>query len=141
MLFHSCTRSLCIIQFCIQSNTCPSIWKLSYVTLLHKSGSTSNMANYRPIKTLPKLSVLFERVLFDFIYPEINLLINEKQHSFMKNRSTTTQLLAFLGAIFNCKDEKILCSSVYFDFHSIQFAIIYFCENSVYLVLLPKSLF
>ena len=37
----------------------PSQWKTSNVTPLHKSGSTSDVTNYRPISILPKLSISY----------------------------------------------------------------------------------
>ena len=46
----------------------PSQWKTSTVTPFHKSGSTSDVTNYRPISILPKLSIVFERLIFNFIY-------------------------------------------------------------------------
>ena len=45
----------------------PSQWKTSTVTPLHNSGSTSDVTNYRPISILPKLSIVFERLIFNFI--------------------------------------------------------------------------
>ena len=55
----------------IKSSTIwPSEWKHCYVTGLPKLGSTSDVKNYRPISILSKLSLLFERLLFNFLYPK-----------------------------------------------------------------------
>ena len=49
----------------------PSQWKTSTGTPLHKFGSTSDVTKYRPIGILPKLSIVFERLIFNFNYPRV----------------------------------------------------------------------
>ena len=41
------------------------------VTALYKSGSTSDVTIYWPIGIMSKISFLFERLLFNFLYPKI----------------------------------------------------------------------
>ena len=92
----------------------PSQWKTSTVTPLHKSGSTSDVTNYRPISILPKLSVVFERLIFNFIYLQVCSKKSE-QHGFMKHRSTVTQLISYLDKVYAAKDTTHDCLTVYFD--------------------------
>ena len=39
----------------------PSVWKLSYISPIHKAGIRSEVTNYRPICIQPALSKLFEK--------------------------------------------------------------------------------
>ena len=93
----------------------PSQWKTSTVTPLHKSGSTSDVTNYRPISILPKLSIVFERLIFNFIYSRVCSKIKREQHGFMKQRSTVTQLISCMDKVYAAKDTTHDCLTVYFD--------------------------
>ena len=53
----------------------PEQWKHSLVTPLFKGGAQNNITNYRPISILLFLSLILEKILFDFIYPKIKHLI------------------------------------------------------------------
>ena len=88
---------------------------LIYITPLHKNGSTSDVKNYRPISLLPKLSIVFEKMLFNFLYPLVRPLVTNAQHGFMKRRSTTTQLTSYFDVLYNYLDKNFPCASVYFD--------------------------
>ena len=93
----------------------PSEWKHAIITALHKSGSTNDVKNYRPISILCKLSLLFERLLLDFIYPKVKSQISPKQHGFMKHRSTSSQLVHYTQLLYNLLDKNTPCVTVYFD--------------------------
>ena len=93
----------------------PSQWKTSTVTSLRKSGSTSDVTKYRPISILPKLSIVFERLIFNFIYSRVCSKIKREQHGFMKQRSTVTQLISYLDKVYAAKDTTHDCLTVYFD--------------------------
>ena len=47
-------------------------WKHYFVTALQKVESTSNVKNYQPISILRKVSLLFERLLFNFFILKSN---------------------------------------------------------------------
>ena len=73
-------------------------------------------ANYRPISILPRLSLILERLIFNFLYPRIKSQLAKQQHGFRKHRSTVTQLLAYLDNIYNQLENNKKPSAVYFDF-------------------------
>ena len=100
----------------IQSCSWPSEWKLAYITPLHKSGSISCVTNYRPISILPRVSLILEKILFDHIYPRVRAKIVKSQFGFMTKRNTVTQLIHYLDALYDCLDQNIPFSCVYFDF-------------------------
>ena len=71
-----------LFNWIIRNRTWPSQWKTSLVTPLHKSGNHSDITNYRPISILPKLTLVPERLLFNFIYPRISRMIKREHHGF-----------------------------------------------------------
>ena len=102
-------RSIC------SNGTYPDVWKQSCVTPVHKSGDRSKIANYRPISILPKLSLVFERLLFNALYPLIRPKISPSQHGFLKKRSTITQLLSFLDSVYHDFDHSRNVYCAYLD--------------------------
>ena len=102
--------------FILKTLTWPAIWKTSYVTPLHKAGSKADVSNYRPISILPKISLVFERLIFDFIYSKVRHKISDHQFGFMKKRSTVSQLMSFVDQLYVYKDDNIPSACVHFDF-------------------------
>lgn len=50
----------------------PKIWKVSQITMIHKSGKPINcVSSYRPISLLPILSKLFEKLLLKRLNPHV----------------------------------------------------------------------
>ena len=74
------------------------------------------MTNYRPISILPKLSLVLERILFDFIYPKVPSKISRSQFGFMSKKSTVLHLISFLDNLYKCYDVNEPCFVVYLDF-------------------------
>ena len=103
---------LSIIQSCVW----PDSWKTALITPVFKSGSPYNITNYRPVSILPPLSLIFERNLFNYIYPRVQYKVSNAQHGFRKKRSTTTQMLSYLDEVYHTHDAKIPCAAMYFDF-------------------------
>lgn len=93
----------------------PHLWKCALITPLHKSGNKVDVTNYRPISILCKASLIFERILFDYLYSKVNHLFAENQHGFIKRRSTCSQMLTYLNELYNLKDCSIPCVAIYFD--------------------------
>ena len=46
----------------------PAIWKVAYGRPLDKKLSKTNIESYRPISLLPIVSLIFERLLFNYLY-------------------------------------------------------------------------
>ena len=94
----------------------PDFWKCSTMKPILKSGNHENVENYRPISNLTQLSLILEKIIFRFIYPQIRPLICDQQHGFFKNRSTVTQLLPYLDQLYLQLDVNGPSFSVNFDF-------------------------
>ena len=75
------------------------------------------MTNYRPVSILPRLSLVLERILFNFLYPKVRRRLSQAQHGFRKHRFAVTQLLQYCEKIYELNDNNLPAVSVYFDFH------------------------
>ena len=82
---------------------------------VHKKGSCSDIQNYRPISILPRLSLIFKKLLFDLIYRKLRNKINYRQHGFQRGKSTGTQLIEFLDELFQNFDINEVQIVVYLD--------------------------
>ena len=119
-LLHQCSNILCtpvfeLFNWILKNQHWPDIWKQAHVTPLPKSGAHNDIANYRPISILPKLSLILERILFNNIYPKIRHLIKLEQHGFMKSRSTVSQMIMYLDVVYSSRDTNSSAVSVYLD--------------------------
>ena len=94
----------------------PDEWKTAFIILLQKNGSISLAQNYQPTSILVKLSLVFERILFRYIFLLVRAQISSSQHGFIKRRSTISQLLLYLNSLYRSFDESVSVCSVYFDF-------------------------
>ena len=74
----------------------PPEWKLSHVALFNKS-------------------LIFERILFDYIYPKAMKIIKPQQRGFLKSRSTVSQIITYLDLIYANLDNNLSSLSIYFD--------------------------
>lgn len=71
-----------------ESGIGPEVWKTGRLVLIHKTGSTSDMTNYRPLTVLAAMSGLFSKVVNERltkVVEERNLL-GEIQQGFRKDR-------------------------------------------------------
>ena len=51
----------------------------------HKSGSKSDITNYRGNSILPRLLLCLEKLLFNFIYSNVRHKLSRRQHGFVKS--------------------------------------------------------
>ena len=99
----------------VESSVYTLSWKRAVITPNFKSGKKSLIVSYRPVGILPKLSLVFEKLLFKSLYPIIKNQLSNYQFGFRKGRSTVTQLLLFPNELFNNLDNgEIYC--FYLDF-------------------------
>ena len=94
----------------------PPEWKIAHITPVYKSGDERLVTSYRPISILPKMSLAFERIIFDNLYNHIRNKICTSQFGFVKKRSTILQLISFLDNVYNCIDNNNNLYCAYLDF-------------------------
>ena len=79
----------------------PDEWRQAIITPKFKKGTPSDVSNYRPIAltcTACKiLESLISCTLLDFLH--LHNLISKQQHGFLKNHSTSTNLLSSLNDV------------------------------------------
>lgn len=96
-----------IINNSLANGHFPSLLKIIKGIPLFKSGDTSCVDNYRLLSISSSFSKIFERVvagqLLDFFNK--NELLNDNQHGFRKNRSTSTAILQFLNNLYSALDK------------------------------------
>ena len=87
---------------CIKKGVFPKPWKRANVVPVYKKVCKQLMKNYRPISLLPVFGKIFEKILFNNLYPYLitNNLISDKQSGFKKGDSTVNQLLYICHEIF-----------------------------------------
>ena len=107
-----------IINKCILLSTFPDIWKSADIIPVYKSGSHTDVANYRPISLLPNLSKVFERVMHHQIMCHIqeHALFPTCQHGFRSNHSTTTCATALTTYINENLDAGNTVVCLFLDF-------------------------
>ena len=80
----------------------PDEWKSARITLpIKKAGSRSDPSSYRPISIFPVASKVFERIIYDQLYHDLNKndLLSRHQSGFRSLHSTVT---ALIEATDNC---------------------------------------
>jgi hypothetical protein len=73
----------------------PTSWKHSIISVIHKSGDTSQPQNYRPICIIPMLYKLFSKLLYKRLYPILDKAQCSDQAGFRNKYSTTDHLFVF----------------------------------------------
>lgn len=100
----------------LQECTMPSMWKLAFITPIHKKGSKTDVTNYRPISKLCLIAKLFEKVIHAQLYAALRNSFNDYQHGFVRGRSTVSNLVILEDYITDnmCRGKQI--DVVYTDY-------------------------
>ena len=95
-----------IINASLAQNSCPSEWKISYVTPIPKVHSPQSLSDLRPIAITPIPSLICEDFVFDWAYNEIKDSIDIQQFGNVKSSSTTHCLVNFLDFLHSHLDKR-----------------------------------
>lgn len=121
LVIRNCAAALCIPITCIfncslRERTFPAAWKMAYIVPVYKSGSRNHVSNYRGISILCCLSKILEKLIHKTLSNTLTSIISESQHGFMKNRSTTTNLMSYVSTLFREVEARQQVDSIYVDF-------------------------
>ena len=107
-----------IINKSMQFSKVPNKMKMARVTPIHKKGSESECANYRPISILPIFSKVMEKIVNNQIlnYLESKNLFNKTQFGFRKNLGTSNALLEFSTQAYKAFNEGNAILGIFIDF-------------------------
>ena len=94
------------------------IFKLAYVTPIHKGGSRQKPEQYRPVSLTSHIMKVFERVIKKKVINHLitNQQLNDGQHGFVPGRSTQTQLLSHYNDIYEALMEGKRLDTIFLDF-------------------------
>ena len=106
------------ILFKISYNTgyIPSDWKLAHVVPIHKKGSKSNVANYRPISLTSLVMKTFEKLIRDELMTRYKELLDPRQHGFLPQKSCCTQMVEYCDSLALSLNQNLRTDVIYLDF-------------------------
>ena len=81
-------------------------WKTSQVAPIFKEKNKASVECYRPISLLCSASKVFEKIIFDNIYPKVQPFLENAQYSFRQKRSAVLQMVQFLSKVYDLYDDK-----------------------------------
>lgn len=99
----------------LELGDCPSIWKVSSLTPIHKQGDKSDVRNYRPISKQNVFMKLFEKIVHSKLSIHINCQISTKQHGFFPNRSIQTNLSKYTNFVAGKLENSSEVHAIYMD--------------------------
>jgi hypothetical protein len=94
----------------------PSMFKMSSVTPIFKSGDKSNVKNYRPISILSHIAKLFELLVLRYIQPPVNSILIDEQYGFRPGRCATMNLIVFNNFVLDAFENHNQVDVIYTDF-------------------------
>jgi hypothetical protein len=106
-----------LFNLCMQQGKFPHLLKISKVLPIHKSGTSSDPNNYRPIALQSTFSKIFERIIkrrLESFFLQHNLL-NKYQYGFRPRSSTTKALMDFTQTIDRNKNENRHTIAIFLD--------------------------
>lgn len=107
-----------LIRRSIESGLLPSLWKVSRVVPIFKSGSKYDPLNYRPVSITSAPCKVAERIIANHImeYLDREDILTTRQFGFRRGRSAEDQLLISYGKIVRDLDSGYLVDAIYLDF-------------------------
>uniref|UniRef100_A0A1I8B4S4 Reverse transcriptase domain-containing protein n=1 Tax=Meloidogyne hapla TaxID=6305 RepID=A0A1I8B4S4_MELHA len=106
-----------IFRESLDSGNIPDIWKISYITPIHKKGPKTDPNNYRPITITSAVSRVMERLILKQVLDHLydNNIITDNQFGFLKKRSSTSQLLSTLNLWYKSILGNKIIDCIYID--------------------------
>ena len=105
-----------IINLSFIKGTFPKLMKLAKILAIFKSGSRSDVNNYRPISLLSVFSKILEKLMHNRLYSFLkqNNVIYNFQFGFQKNKSTQHSLIEIVE-VRNCIENKKYGCGIFID--------------------------
>ena len=107
-----------ILKQSFESGEIPDILKLGLITPVHKGGSTSNPANFRPVLLTSHITKTGERIVREQLVAHLEHInkMDSCQHGSRRGRSTLSQLLEHHDEIITMLENDMNVDSMYLDF-------------------------
>lgn len=94
-----------IFNSILHTGNFPVEWKKAFLTPIPKKGNLADVTNYRGIAMQSVIPKLFDMLITEKIYGHVASIIPQQQHGFVKNRSTTSNLLEITQYSYTSKPE------------------------------------
>ena len=106
-----------IFNLSLNSGIYIDAWKKARVTPIFKCENRQKRENYRPISTLPIISKIFEKEVFDQLYEHLsqNLLLSKYQSGLRPKHSTMSALIQMCDQWLENTDNGMLNGVVFLD--------------------------
>jgi hypothetical protein len=105
-----------LFRYSIDKGIFPSIWKISSITPILKSGNPSPVVNYRPISILPHIAIIFELIVHNCTKRSFNHILILQKHDFRSGKSTFTSEFFFISFINDSFDHGHQVDVILTDF-------------------------
>ena len=105
-LVHPLAMHICNISF--RTGVFPSRMKIAKVIPMFKSGTKTDVTNYRPISLLPQFSKILEKLFLTRINSFLiaNNILSSSQYGFRTKLSTSLAVMELIEEITNATDNK-----------------------------------
>ena len=100
---------------CIDAGIFPSALKFADIVPVHKKYGKTDKSNYRPVSTLPSLSKIYERFIYQQMYQQVDKLLSKFQCGFRKGFSTQHLLLVMVEKWRETLDNGGACGALLTD--------------------------
>ena len=102
----------------INTGTFPEKFKLAKVIPIHKTGSKTDLCNYRPISILSNFSKIFESLMKNQLMTYLNKtnILNNRQFGFRSGFSTFDAINTFMSDLYSALNKNKSIISVFIDF-------------------------
>lgn len=107
---------LILYTLSLKTGIFPDLWKITYLSPLHKGSDKFNVKNYRPISKISYFAKIFESIITDQLGTFFKPYIINEQHGFMPGRSTTTNLMIYTQFLLNALEHRSQVDAIYTDF-------------------------
>ena len=109
---------LVLINNSIVNAIFPTDWKNGIITPIPKTGNLMDKTNWRPITILNSVGKLLEKVVHyqTSLYLTLNEILDDNQHGFRRNFSTSSAIFEFLKDIYESIRSKKVLGCVYVDY-------------------------
>lgn len=105
-----------LLKKLLSSGVVPGLWKSTFITPVHKKGSKSDVLNYRPVSKLCFIAKIFERIIYNQLYPAVVKSLSPFQHGFVKGLLTITNLIMFIDCISGAMDSGRQVDVIHTDY-------------------------
>lgn len=96
----SLVAPLCLIfEKSLSDGVYPDMFKVGRVIPIHKSGSKTNVKNFRGVTVMCNVAKAFESLVYNQLKLSLSPLISKHQHGFVSNRCIDTNLMEFTNYI------------------------------------------